>query len=99
MPPASRLGDLHACPMQSPAVPPVPHVGGPITGPCVPTVLIGGLPAAKVGDFATCTGPPDSIIAGSSTVFVTGIPLARIGDACAHGGRVTAGCPTVIVGG
>jgi uncharacterized Zn-binding protein involved in type VI secretion len=99
MPPAARITDMHTCPMQSPAVPPVPHVGGPITGPGAPTVLIGGLPAAKVGDLATCVGPPDSIVKGSSTVFVTGIPLARIGDTCAHGGVVSMGCPTVIVGG
>ena len=50
MPPAARLTDLHICPMQTPAVPPIPHVGGPVVGPGCPTVLIGGLPAAVMGD-------------------------------------------------
>jgi uncharacterized Zn-binding protein involved in type VI secretion len=99
MPPAARITDMHACPMQTPGLPPIPHVGGPITGPGAPTVLIGGVPAAKVGDLAVCVGPPDSIVAGSSTVMVLGIPAARIGDACAHGGKIVAGFPTVIIGG
>jgi uncharacterized Zn-binding protein involved in type VI secretion len=99
MPPAARITDFHACPMQTPGVPPIPHVGGPIAGPCAPTVLIGNLPAAKVGDLAVCVGPPDSIVAGSSTVLVMGMPAARIGDACAHGGKIVAGFPTVLIGG
>ena len=99
MPPAARITDLHVCPMLTPGVPPIPHVGGPIIGPGAPTVLIGGLPAARVGDLATCVGPPDSIVAGSSTVMVMGAPAARIGDSCAHGGTITAGFPTVMIGG
>jgi uncharacterized Zn-binding protein involved in type VI secretion len=99
MPAAARITDMHVCPMQTPGVPPIPHVGGPITGPGAPTVLIGGLPAAKVGDLAVCAGPPDSVIAGSSTVFVCGVPAARMGDACAHGGKIVLGFPTVIIGG
>lgn len=99
MPPAARITDLHACPMLTPGLPPIPHVGGPIIGPGAPTVLIGGLPAAKVGDLATCVGPPDSIVAGSSTVMIMGAPAARIGDACAHGGTIVAGFPTVMIGG
>jgi uncharacterized Zn-binding protein involved in type VI secretion len=90
---------MHNCPMQNPSVPPVPHVGGPITGPGVATVLIGFLPAAVVGDMATCTGPPDSIVKGSGTVFIGSRPAARQGDNTAHGGVITAGCPTVIIGG
>ena len=91
---------MHACPQQTPGTPPVPHVGGPIIGPGAPTVLIGGLPAARVGDTATCTGSaPDSIVQGSSTVLIGGVPAARMGDATAHGGSVTAGLPTVIIGG
>lgn len=85
--------------MVTPAVPPIPHVGGPIVGPGCPTVLIGGLPAARVGDMATCVGPPDSIIAGSSTVMIGGMPVARMGDATAHGGSIVLGCPTVLIGG
>jgi uncharacterized Zn-binding protein involved in type VI secretion len=77
----------------------VPHVGGPIVGPGAPTVLIGGLPAAKVGDMAVCVGPPDSIIKGSSTVMVMGIPAARLGDKTAHGGTIMLGFPTVMIGG
>jgi uncharacterized Zn-binding protein involved in type VI secretion len=99
MPPAARLTDMHVCPMQTPGVPPIPHVGGPITGPGAPTVLIGGLPAAKVGDMCVCVGPPDSIVAGSSTVTVSGVPAARMGDACAHGGKIVLGFPTVMIGG
>ena len=96
MPPAARLTDMHTCPL---ANGPVPHVGGPITGPGVPTVLIGGLPAAVVGDLATCTGPPDTIVRGSVTVLIGGRPAARMGDTTAHGGTVVIGYPTVLIGG
>jgi uncharacterized Zn-binding protein involved in type VI secretion len=99
MPPAARITDMHVCPMVTPGLPPIPHVGGPITGPGAPTVLIGGLPAAKVGDMAVCVGPPDSIVKGSATVLVTGVPAARIGDTCAHGGAIALGFPTVLIGG
>ncbi|GIV97428.1 MAG: type VI secretion protein [Herpetosiphonaceae bacterium] len=99
MPPAARVGDMHTCPMQTPGVPPIPHVGGPITGPGVPTVLIAGLPAAVMGDMATCTGPPDSIIKGSATVLIGGRPAARMGDQTAHGGSIVLGAPTVMIGG
>ena len=99
MPPAARLTDLHTCPMQTPAMPaPIPHVGGPVVGPGCPTVLIGGLPAAVVGDTCTCTGPPDTIAAGSATVMIGGKPAARMGDSTAHGGSIVAGCTTVIIG-
>ena len=99
MPPAARLTDLHTCPMQTQGLPPVPHVGGPVVGPGVPTVLIGGLPAAVVGDNAVCVGPPDVIVQGSSTVLIGGRPAARVGDATAHGGSVVIGLPTVLIGG
>jgi len=98
--PAARIGDMHTCPMQTPAVPsPIPHVGGPITGPGVPNVLIAGIPASVMGDVATCTGPPDSIMKGSATVLIGGRPAVRMGDTSAHGGVVTVGCPTVLIGG
>lgn len=90
---------MHSCPMVTPGVPPVPHVGGPIVGPGVPTVLIGNLPAAVVGDMCTCVGPPDTIVKGSATVMIGGRPAARQGDTCAHGGAVIMGLPTVIIGG
>jgi uncharacterized Zn-binding protein involved in type VI secretion len=90
---------MHTCPMQTPAVPPIPHVGGPIVGPGVPTVLIGNMPAAVVGDMATCVGPPDSIVKGSATVLIGGRPAARMGDTTAHGGAIAIGFPTVLIGG
>lgn len=96
--PAARLTDMHVCPMVTPGTPPIPHVGGPITGPGAPTVLIGGLPAALMGDMCVCTGPPDTIILGSIGVFIGGKPAARMGDQCAHGGTIIAGLPTVLIG-
>jgi len=90
---------MHTCPMQTPAVPPIPHVGGPIVGPGVATVLIGSLPAAVVGDMATCVGPPDTIAKGSATVMIGGMPAARMGDTTAHGGSIVLGLPTVMIGG
>ncbi|HEL4110975.1 TPA: PAAR domain-containing protein [Stenotrophomonas maltophilia] len=94
MQPAARLTDLHTCPMVTGVV---PHVGGPITAPGAPTVLIGGLPAARVGDLCTCVGPPDSIVKGSGKVFIKGQPAARLGDSTAHGGVIVLGCFTVLV--
>ena len=95
MQPASRLTDMHTCPMVTGVV---PHVGGPIAAPGAPTVLIGGLPAARVGDLCTCVGPPDSIVKGSTKVFIRGQPAARMGDTTAHGGVIVLGCFTVLVG-
>lgn len=93
---AARITDMHTCPMVTGVV---PHVGGPILPPGEPTVFIAGLPAARVGDMATCVGPPDSIILGSATVFIGDMPAARMGDTTAHGGTIVAGCPTVMIGG
>ena len=97
MQPAARLTDMHVCPMVTPGVPPVPHVGGPIVSPGAPTVLIGGLPAARLGDMAVCVGPPDSIVMGSPTVLIGGQPAARLGDSCARGGTIVLGCFTVLI--
>lgn len=99
MPAAARLTDFHECPMVTPGVPPIPHVGGPIVGPGDPTVLICKLPAARVGDMLICVGPPDSIVEGSSTVMIGGVPAARMGDSTAHGGEILLGAPTVLIGG
>ncbi|GFD80225.1 MULTISPECIES: PAAR domain-containing protein [Tenacibaculum] len=93
--PAARITDMHVCPMVTGVV---PHVGGPILPAGEPTVLIGGLPAARVGDMATCTGPPDSIVAGSGTVLIGGMPAARMGDSTSHGGTIVLGEPTVLIG-
>jgi len=94
--PAARITDMHVCPMVTGVV---PHVGGPIMPPGAVTVLIGSLPAARVGDMATCVGPPDSIVMGSATVLICGMPAARMGDTTVHGGSIVLGMPTVLIGG
>jgi uncharacterized Zn-binding protein involved in type VI secretion len=95
--PAARLGDMHVCPMVTPGVPPIPHVGGPIVGPGCPTVLIGGMPAARATDMCVCVGPPDVIVMGSPTVLIGGLPAARMTSTCAHGGLIVVGCPMVLI--
>ncbi|MGZ4353342.1 MAG: PAAR domain-containing protein [Gaiellaceae bacterium] len=91
MPPAARVGDTTV------------H-GGAVTGPGVATVLIGGMPAAVLGDLHACAIPPPSHVpvtpftAGSATVLVGGRPAVRVGDACGCGATVAVGAPTVIVG-
>lgn len=94
MPPAARITDMHVCPMVTGIV---PHVGGPILPPGGVPVLIGGLPAARVGDMCTCVGPPDVIVLGSFKVLIRGQPAARMGDTTAHGGKIVIGYPTVII--
>ncbi|MBL7740223.1 MAG: PAAR domain-containing protein [Chitinophagaceae bacterium] len=96
MPFAARVTDMHICPMVSGTV---PHVGGPVMPAGCATVLIGELPAARVGDMCVCTGPPDTIVKGSATVLIGGMPAARAGDSTGHGGSIIAGCVTVIIGG
>ena len=96
MPPAARITDMHVCPMVTGVV---PHVGGPILPPGAPTVLIGGLPAARATDMATCVGPPDTIAKGSATVLIGNLPAARLGDSTSHGGAIVGGLPTVMIGG
>ncbi len=94
--PAARISDLHVCPMVTGIV---PHVGGPISAG-LPTVLIGKLPAARLGDPAVCVGPSSTIIKGSATVLIGKMPAARLLDSTAHGGVITGpGCPTVLIGG
>lgn len=92
---AARVWDMHTCPAFSGTV---PHTGGPIMPPGCPTVLIDGVPAARAGDLAACNGPPDNIVSGSETVRIGGQPAARFGDKSSHGGLITAGCPTVLIG-
>ncbi len=93
--PAARVGDMHVCPMFDG---PKPHVGGPVLPPGVINVLIGGMPAATVGTLCFCASAPDVIVKGSFTVLIGGRPAARMGDSTAHGGVVTTGCPTVLIG-
>jgi len=96
--PAARITDMHVCPMVTPGVPPIPHVGGPIVKG-MPTVLTGMMPQARVTDMAVCVGPPDVIVKGSMTVLVGNMPAARMGDMTAHGGTIVLGFPTVLIGG
>lgn len=91
---AARIGDMHTCPKVTGKV---PHVGGPIAQGC-PSVLIGGMPAARVGDQAVCVGPPDSIAQGEASVLIGGKPAARLGDKTAHGGVIVMGLPSVLIG-
>ena len=93
--PAARLTDMHVCPMVTVVV---PHVGGPILAPGAPTCLIGGLPAARVGDTCVCVGPPDVIALGSFTVLISGQFAARLGDMTAHGGSIVLGHFTTLIG-
>lgn len=95
MPPAARITDMHLCPLVTGVV---PHIGGPILPTGCPTVLIGMLPAARVGDKLLCVGPPDIIAKGSPTVLIGNMPAARLGDMTAHGGSIVLGFPTVIIG-
>jgi len=85
---------MHVCPLVTVLV---PHVGGPIVSPGAPTVLIDGLPAARVGDMCVCVGPPDVVALGSFTVLIEGQPAARMGDMTAHGGVIVMGSPTVLI--
>ena len=94
--PAARVMDNHICPASNG---PQPHVGGPISTPGMPTVRIGGMPAARIGDRCVCAGPPNVISAGSRTVRICGAFAARQGDKTAHGGFIATGCPTVLIGG
>jgi len=93
---AARVTDPHTCPAWTP----LPHVGGLITGPGVPTVLIGSMQAAVQGTVCTCIlAPPNPIASGSTTVKIGNMPAARMGDPTAHGGSIVMGCPTVLIGG
>ena len=96
--PVARVNDFHLCPMQTPAVVPIPHVGGPVVGPGALTVWAGGMPVSVMGDMAICVGPPDVLCMGSPTVMAEGRPVVRISDMTAHMGNVVVGCPNVLVG-
>ncbi|HEV2875592.1 MAG TPA: PAAR domain-containing protein [Thermoleophilaceae bacterium] len=91
MPGAVRIGD------------PTVH-GGVVTGPGVATVLIGGQPAAVVGDLHSCAIPPPShvpvtpFVAGSATVLIGGRPAVRVGDSAGCGASAPVGLPTVLIG-
>lgn len=92
MPAAARVGDTS-------------NHGGSIVGPGAATVLIGGMPAAVLGDLHVCSLPPNghqptaSIFpAGSATVLIAGRPALRTTDACLCGAMAAVGDPTVMIG-
>jgi uncharacterized Zn-binding protein involved in type VI secretion len=93
--PAAALSAMHVCPQVTP--PGIPHVGGPVVSPSMPTVLLGGLPAIGPGSMAVCVGPPDSVVMGSPTALAGGMPMSRVGDSCAHGGAIVVPVPTVLL--
>ncbi|MCL2723280.1 MAG: PAAR domain-containing protein [Polyangiaceae bacterium] len=86
---------MHTCPQSSG---PIPHVGGPILPPNAPTVQIGGRPAARMEDHAFCVGPQDTLAKGAFPVPICGNPAARMTDTTAHGGVITGGHGTVLIG-
>ncbi|OED40903.1 paar repeat-containing protein [Flavobacteriaceae bacterium (ex Bugula neritina AB1)] len=92
---AATIGSMHVCPMCTGTV---PHVGGPVVGPGVLTVLIGNKPAAVIGDVCTCVGPPDTVAMGCSNVLIGGMPASTVGDMTAHGGAITTGEAIVLFG-
>mgnify|MGYP006286646857 CR=1 FL=1 len=100
--PQARVTDMHGCLVPAaPPAPPVPPPGTPlpIVPPCMPAVLVGGLPAARVSDM-TAAVPPHPIAKGSLTVHIGKLPAARQMDSCACGGFITGPCwTTVLVGG
>ncbi|GLQ73705.1 type VI secretion protein [Vibrio sp. vnigr-6D03] len=92
--PAATVTSMHVCPKVTAKV---PHVGGPVVSGSG-NVFIGGLPAGRKGDKLVCIGPPDTINEGSGSVSINGKPAARMGDGTAHGGKIVAGNPTVLIG-
>jgi len=96
--PQARVTDLHLCNVPVVSVPPAPPAPMPIMPPCLPTVLIGKLPAARVTDMHA-SAPPHPIVKGSMTVLIGSLPAARMGDLGACGGAILKGEFTVLTGG
>ncbi len=96
--PAATIGTLavgmpHAHPHPPSLIPPAPPLPLPVMGPitlgCCVSVLINGMPAARVGDIGlnpTCCGffPMYEIFTGSSKVFIGGMRAARVMDVTMH---------------
>lgn len=91
--PAADTTSFHACSKPG-------HLGGPVTGPGEPTVLVGGIPAARYSDMAQCMGTADvdALSMGAPTVFFGKLPAGRLGEPTEHGGLVVVGETTVLVG-
>lgn len=92
MPPAARLSDPTAHP-------------GIVSGPGMPNVLIGGMPAAVAGDVHTCSmpspagpHPPTPFPMGSLTVLIGGRPALRVGDISGCGAPIVVGAFNVLIG-
>ena len=92
MPAAARVGD-------------VTNHGGTIVGPGIPTVMIGGMPAAVALDMHVCVLPPTGhqptsspFLMGSTTVLIGGKQALRVGDTCICGASAAVGVPTVMIG-
>jgi uncharacterized Zn-binding protein involved in type VI secretion len=60
--------DTHACPLVNGVQ---PHVGGVVAKGSL-TVLIGGIPAARMGDTIVEAGGPNVIAEGEPTVLIGG---------------------------
>jgi uncharacterized Zn-binding protein involved in type VI secretion len=93
MPPAARVGDSTGHP-------------GVVAGPGVPNVLVGGMPAAVLGDIHISgipplagPQPPTPFPKGSATVLIGGRPALRFGDVSGNGGPIVIGMPNVQIGG
>jgi uncharacterized Zn-binding protein involved in type VI secretion len=74
--PAARLTDTTA-------------TGDVITGPGMPTVLIGGLPASCMGDLVSGAACVGSIVMGSPTVLIGGRPASRVTSQVAGANPIT----------
>lgn len=79
---------------------------GTLSGPGMPNVLIGGLPAAVVGDTHTCAMPPTAgphpptpMLKGSLTVLIGGRPALRLFDLSGCGSPTIVAMPNVLIGG
>ena len=94
--PVARQFDTHVCPMPWPGG--APHGPTPVLGPSVPTVLMGGMPCAVIGDTCACGA---SLVGSSKTVMAGNKFVVRAwpGDVSSHGGNVIVGFPQILVGG
>ena len=94
--PAVTFGSLHICPL---CTGPVPHVGGPVTGPGAVGVFHNNKPAAVVGDLCTCVGaPPAVIVSGQPGIFHSGAPAVAMNGMTSHGGTFATGEPNITYG-
>ncbi len=97
--PQARVGDNVLCALFVPP-PAGPAPGGSvIVPPCALTVLVGNLPAARIGDLHPSGTVPHPNVMASTTVIIANIPASRLGDSTACGGTILKGDFTVLTGG